>query len=82
MVDDEVDLRLPARDLHHAVQAEVLQVPLLPKVLVDLSLGDEIEIKVTITKLWLLAKKTPLSIFKIVLIKCCLCKIITKRQMF
>ena len=41
VVDDEVDLRLPARNLHHTVQGEVVQVPLLPKVLVDLSLGDE-----------------------------------------
>ena len=38
VVNDEVDLGLPARDLHHAVQAEVLQVPLLPEVLVNLSL--------------------------------------------
>ena len=36
----EVNLWLPARDLHHAVQSEVVQVLLLPKVLVDLTLGD------------------------------------------
>ena len=35
-----VDLWLPAGDLHHAVQVEVLQVPLLPVVLIDLSLSD------------------------------------------
>ena len=46
VVDDEVDLRLPARDLHHAVQGEVIQVPLLPEVLVDFSLGDEKKILV------------------------------------
>ena len=37
-----VDLWLPAGDLHHAVQVEVLQVPLLPVVLIDLSLSDDV----------------------------------------
>ena len=45
MIDDEVDLRLPARNLHHAVQGEVIQIPLLPEILIDLSLD-----KVLVTK--------------------------------